>query len=491
VTSSLDRQAPCPSCGAPITFKFAGAKAQVCQHCKFVVARTDRGLQATGRMADLLDIPTPLRAGVTGSWNGEPFIVEGRLQMDRAGAPGAPWQEVLISFPNSGAHTWVAYAQGRWYGTTEQPLPPGGVPPIDHLRPGAQVDLGASGLYVVAEVGQRRVVSGEGELNNVPAPGVITRYADISGPGGRFGTIDYGDGSAPPDLYLGQQFDPALMKLDSAEPLEPAAAKVSALECPNCGGNLPLLSQLSERIVCMYCGTASDITRGKLAALGPSPPPPIRPYIAIGAEGNLRGNRVVCCGFMIRSCMVEGENYPWREYLLFAGERIGYQWLLEENGAWQHVTPVEPGEVLDSGHSVGFRGGHYRLKQEVSARVDYVIGEFYWKIEVGERVQAATFTGPGGELSRERAPTEVSYSFCAPLPAAELSAAFGLAVPAAAASGGSGSDGGGCRKALSTIVTVIVVLIVVAIWLSDSCDGVGGVGIGGPSIGGPSYGGGK
>jgi len=22
---------------------------------------------------------------------------------------------------------------------------------------------------------------------------------------GRFGTIDYGDGSAPPDLYLGQQ----------------------------------------------------------------------------------------------------------------------------------------------------------------------------------------------------------------------------------------------------------------------------------------------
>ena len=486
MTSPLDRQAPCPSCGAPITFKFAGAKAQVCPHCKFVVARTDRGLQATGRMADLLDIPTPLRAGVTGTWHDQPFIVEGRLQMDRAGAPGAPWQEVLVSFPSSGTHSWVAYAQGRWYGTVEQPLPPGGVPPIGQLRPGGQVDLGPHGAWVVAEVGQRRVVSGEGEISNVPAPGVTTRYADISGPGGKFGTIDYGDGSAAPELFLGQQFDPAIMKLDSAEPLEPAAAKVSALDCPSCGGNLPLLSQQSERVVCMYCGTASDITHGKLAALGPSPPPPIRPYVPIGAVGNLRGSQVVCCGFMIRSCVVEGETYSWREYLLFAGERAGYQWLLEEDWKWQHVSPLEPGDVLDSGHAVGFRGGHYRLKQEVAARVDYVIGEFYWKIEIGERVQAATFTGPGGEISRERAPTEVSYSFCSPLPAAELAAAFGLASPPAAVGG---EAAGAASKVLSTIVTIIIVCVVLAIWASDSCGG--GFSSGGPRIGGPSYGGGK
>ena len=81
-------------------------------------------------MADLLEIPTPLRAGVGGMWSGEPFVVEGRLQMDRAGAPGAPWQEILISFPNQGNHLWIAYAQGRWYGTSEQPMPPTGVPPM-------------------------------------------------------------------------------------------------------------------------------------------------------------------------------------------------------------------------------------------------------------------------------------------------------------------------------------------------------------------------
>ena len=74
LTGLLDRQAPCPNCGAPMTFQFAGARAQVCKGCSFVVARTDRGLQAQGKMADLLDIPTPLKPGVQGSWNGEPFL---------------------------------------------------------------------------------------------------------------------------------------------------------------------------------------------------------------------------------------------------------------------------------------------------------------------------------------------------------------------------------------------------------------------------------
>ena len=376
VSSPLDRQAACPNCGAPITFKFAGSRAQVCGSCSFVVARTDKGLEATGRMADLLDIPTPLQVGVEGTWNGEPFVVEGRIQMDRAGAPGAPWQEILVNFIQSGSHTWVAYAQGRWYGTNEHPLPPQGVPPVEQLGPGSTVDLGPHGAWVVSEVGQRRVVSGEGELSSVPAPGVVTRYADISAAGAKFGTIDYGDGTAPPELYLGQQFDPAIMRLADGMPLEPSEEHTQALECPNCGGNLPILSQQSERIVCQYCGTASDITKGALAALGPAPRPPIQPAIAIGAEGNLRGNHVVCCGFMIRSCMVEGEVYSWREYLLFAGDRVGYQWLAEEDGNWQHIVPMEAGDVMDGGHSVMVGGNQYAIKQSVMANVDYVIGEF-------------------------------------------------------------------------------------------------------------------
>lgn len=486
VSTPFDRQASCPSCGAPMTFRFAGAAAQVCKHCKFVVARTDRSLVAVGRVADLADIPTPLQMGVTGRWNNEPFAVEGRVQLDRASAPGAPWQEIFISFPQSGRWFWIATAQGKWYATTEVPLPASGVPPFQALRPGGSVQLGEHGVWSVAEVGQRRVVSGEGELPSVAAPGVPTGFVDIGAQGGRFGTIDYGSGLEPPKLYLGQQFDPGVMKLDSGAPLEAAQAQVESCACPNCGGNLPIIAPgTAERIICRYCGTASDVNKGALQALGPSPRPPMEPYIPLGAEGTLRGQRVICIGFVIRGCMVGGERYRWREYLIYAGQAAGYIWLMEEDGAWQLVTPLPPGEVQVSGSAAMLRGQMYTWKQSVQADVEFVIGEFYWKVEIGESVRATEYQGPGGKVSVEEAPTEVTYSFCAPQSASELAQAFGLHPPPSPTfmSSSSGESGGG-KSIWSTLIIIGIVLFFIFICAASDCDGGSGIGGGGVFIGG-------
>jgi len=477
-----------------MTFRFAGAAAQVCKHCKFVVARTDRNLVAVGRMADLVDIPTPLQLGVTGRWGNEPFVVDGRVQLDRAGAPGAPWQEHFLAFPNSGRWCWVAAAQGRWYSTTEVPLPPGGLPPLGALRPGGQIQLQGYGVFTVAEVGKRRVISGEGELPAVAAPGAVTSFADIAGPNGAFGTLDYGDGqSIPPKLYLGQQIDPAVMRLDSGTPVQAAEAQVTAVACPSCGGNLPLAAPgTAERIVCRYCGTASDLRQGALVALGAAPRPPIEPYIPLGAEGQLRGMRVLCIGFVVRGCTVEGERYRWREYLLYAGPSVGYLWLMEEDGAWQIVTPLGPGDVQVSGGAAAYRGSAYTFKQSVAAEVEYVIGEFYWKVEIGERVRATEYQGPGGKISVEEAPTEVSYSFCEPISARDLGAAFGIKPPPSPAFGGGG--GGGGSSGFSVLLIIGIIIIIIVILAMSDCSGCGGGGGGvyvGPGIGGPSFGGGK
>ncbi|AKT39575.1 uncharacterized protein CMC5_037240 [Chondromyces crocatus] len=468
-----------------MTFRFAGAAAQVCKHCKFVVARTDRNLQAVGRMSDLVDIPTPLQLGVMGRWGNEPFVVDGRVQLDREGAPGAPWQEHFVTFPNSGRWCWVASAQGRWYSTSEVALPPGGLPPLGSLRPGAQIQLQGYGVFTVAEVGRRRVISGEGELPSVAAPGIPTGYADIAGPNGAFGTLDYGDGQRiPPKLYLGGQIDPAVLQLASGAPVQQAEAQVTALSCPTCGGNLPLVApSTAERIVCRYCGTASDLRQGALVALGQAPRPPMEPYVPIGAEGQLRGMRVICIGFVIRGCTVEGERYRWREYLLYAGPRTGYLWLMEEDGAWQLVTPIPPGEVAVAGGSAMFRGASYTFKQRVDAEVEYVIGEFYWKVEIGERVRATEFQGPGGKVSVEEAPSEVTYSFCEPLPGKELASAFNLQPPPVALD--ASAQGGG----LCTIILIVGVILLIIFFIAISdCSGGGG---GGGVFIGPSFGGGK
>ncbi|HZF53036.1 MAG TPA: DUF4178 domain-containing protein [Polyangiaceae bacterium] len=487
MSTPFDRQAACPSCGAPMTFRFAGAAAQVCKHCNFVVARTDRNLVAIGRMADLADIPSPLQVGTTGRWGGEPFVVDGRVQIDRASAPGAPWQEFFVAFPQSGRWVWVAFAQGRWYSTSEVALPPEGLPPIHALRAGMTIQLTGYGAWTVAEVGQRRVVSGEGELPHVATPGAPTGYADIAGPNGAFGTLDYGDGNQiKPKLYLGQQIDPAVMQLDSGAPVEAPQAAVTAVACPNCGGNLPLVAPTTtERVVCRYCGMASDLKQGALRALGAAPKPPIEPYIPLGAEGTLRGMRLICIGFVIRGCTVDGERYRWREYLVYAGPRVGYLWLMEEDGNWQFVSPIPPGEVAVSGGSALFKGNHYSFKQSVQAEVEYVIGEFYWKVEIGESVRATEFEGPGGKVSVEQTADEVNYSFCEPTPTKEIAQAFGLKAPSALSGGGGG--GQGLSSGCITLIVIAVILLIIILICSD-CGGGGG---GGVFIGGPSFGGGK
>jgi hypothetical protein len=458
-----------------MTFKFAGARAQVCKFCKFLVTRTDRGLATVGKVADLVELPSPLALGVLGRWGQQRFEVEGRVQLDREGAPGAPWQEFFVGFPETGDWTWVAFAQGRWYATRAIPQPPP-LPGFAQLRPGMSINLGQYGTFTVAEVGRRRVVSAEGELPQVALPGAVTPYADLGGPNGGFGTIDYGDGARlPVQLFLGRQFDPQTIRLDSGQPLEMPQAQVGEVDCPNCGGSLPLVAPgTTERVVCKYCGTSSDVKEhGKLLqAIGQAPRPPVEPYVPLGREGQLRGNRVICIGFVVRGCTVEGERYRWREYLLYAGPTHGYIWLMEEDGRWQLVTTLSPGDVQIQGGSAAYRGQHYSLKQSVQAQVEYVIGEFYWKVEIGEAVQATEYAGPGGTVSVESGQGEINTSFCQPLDGRELATAFGLQPPPAAFGGSgvvsfgdSGSSGTGfaAGKVILWVIIVVVILLLLAI----------------------------
>lgn len=406
--TSFERQVACPNCGADIRFKLVGERARVCDFCHSVIARTDAGLSVSGKMADLLEIPTPFALDRTGMWRGVNFVVLGRLQMDRVEQASAPWQEILVAFPQTDAMSWIAYAQGRWYVSSEVTTPAGALPPVTQLRPGAPVALGPHGTWTVQEIGRRKVVSGEGAITHAPNPGAVTSYADISAPDGRFGTIDYA--STPPTLYLGSTFDPGEVRFDDGMPLEAPSGTVSEVTCPNCGASLPIQSQATERIVCQYCFVASDLTGGALAALGPAPRPPFTPHIALGTQGSINGQRYIVTGVLARSCVVEGTRYPWHEYLLFGGEQVGYRWLTVEEGTWSFISPIEVGEVATAGSSITYRGVEHRFKQAVTATVDYVVGEFYWKVGVGDQVDAVEWEGPTGKVSRETTPTEVTYS---------------------------------------------------------------------------------
>ena len=113
-------QSSCPSCGGPIEFTAGSTIVLVCPFCRSAVARTDRGLQDRGKVAEIAETQSPLKLGLKGTFNGQRFELTGRAQMRHE--LGGYWDEWYATFSN-GWVGWLAEAQGRFYLTFYQPMP--------------------------------------------------------------------------------------------------------------------------------------------------------------------------------------------------------------------------------------------------------------------------------------------------------------------------------------------------------------------------------
>jgi hypothetical protein len=475
---ALLSQGACPSCGAPVTYGIGASVAQVCRYCKAVVVRGDRDLRALGRVADLAPTTSLVGLGDAGSIGGRAGRVGGRVQLDHG---AGPWDEWYVGFQD-GAWGWLAYAQGAWYLTFE--VAPGAAPPPwASLAPDGDVALGPHGGFRVVERRRGRVVSAEGELPVAFEPGQERYYADLVGPNEAFATLDYGDGRSGARLYVGRQLPEGALALKPGGERPTPEVGTEAIACPNCGANVPpLVPGRAERLACPHCNAVSDIAARRVVEAQEAARQ--RPDVPVGSRGTFDGRPFVVCGYVERSGVIEGERFAWQEYLLF-GEGLGFRWLVKDEGTWRWVTPVNASEVdvRQRPARVGWRGGAYALRNRNAARVDYVLGEFYWKVRVGEAVEAEDYVGPGGAvLGREAGPDEVNWSLATPAQWPAIAAAFGLPV------GGAGArlraPAGGGAKLSPTAVVVIVVLLLLVLLLLIAC---GSCGEGG---GGSSYGGG-
>jgi hypothetical protein len=75
--------------------------------------------------------------------------------------------------------------------------------------------------------------------------------------------------------------------------------------------------------------------------------------------------------------------------------------MVRSDDHWNFVEPLPPGAVSDKGKSAVFNGKRFKLYQDAEARVEHVLGEFYWKVMVGEAVRAADYIRPPDMLSKE------------------------------------------------------------------------------------------
>lgn len=469
-------QGNCPSCGGPIEFGVGSSIAKICEFCRATVVRSDRGLENLGKVADLANTPSLIAVGDQGTLSGRPFEVLGRVQLDHG---KGPWDEYYVTFDYGQAWGWLAYAQGRWYVTT---LVPGlAIPPYQSLFVEMDVPLGEHGSFRISEIKTGTIVSAEGELPGPFPPGFVRHYADCYGVNNAFATLDYHDGAGSYSVFTGWIFEETQMQVTQLGPRSANKVKSQQIKCPQCGGDIPKLAgDRAERIGCPYCGAVSDIALQQVVAQQERAMQ--MPDIPIGSRGTLDGIEYICIAYVRRSSDFDGERYTWEEFLLWA-QSLGYRWLVkdpETGWSWVNALNLAELDLTAMPNQVGWGGRTFSRRNQNVARVDYVLGEVYWKCELGEETQVIDFVDGNEVLSRESGGGEANWSYAAPMPWSVIAQAFGLPLDGAGArgistGGGAAASSGGCASTGVILIIVVIILLICMLGACGSCmDGTGG-----------------
>ena len=193
------RTAACPNCGATIEFRWSSAVQTVCPYCKAVLVRRDLDLEKVGVVSDLPPTASPIQLGTEGRFDGDAFVVVGRIvyQYERGG-----WNEWHLRTMR-GTSAWLSDAQGDLAIST---------PAKNNIALPAAAGLTVGQSYTiddiifrVASLTRARYAGIEGELPFTTWDRSESLFADLDTAGTgdqlRFATIDYSD--VTPVAYVG------------------------------------------------------------------------------------------------------------------------------------------------------------------------------------------------------------------------------------------------------------------------------------------------
>jgi hypothetical protein len=211
----------------------------------------------------------------------------------------------------------------------------------------------------------------------------------------------------------------------------PPVAKAKAMYCPNCGGPVELRGfGHALTVVCPQCLTLLDASSPLLTILQKVQEAQSRrtPLVPLGTRGKWANATWEVIGFQTRAVEDDGVTYEWEEYLLFNPYK-GFRYFTNYQGHWNFVTPVESlpeRRAVGSRPAVFFEGNLYRHFSGAQATTSFVLGEFPWRVQVGEEVLADDFVHPPFVLSSETTKDEVTWSQGEYVPGPEVWKAFGL-----------------------------------------------------------------
>lgn len=459
-------RAPCPGCGAPVTFVSAASTHAVCGFCRSTVVREGERLSRLGKMAEVFGDFSPLQLGTSGRWWGQGFRLIGRLVYRYE---GGTWTEWLVGF-DDGSTAYLSEDNGAFVFSKVWPEA-GAAPDLSALAVGGVVVLGGR-RFSVASVLTVALATAEGELPHLPPVGQPFVVAELRNEQGEVCSLD--GGITPPQVTLGQSVLLEELSLSGLRDESAREEKGRHFECPNCGAPVDVALAQSLSVACGNCHSVIDLSAGLGKDLKhATQDEPVAPLIPLGRTGQLQGVHWQVVGFQHRMGKAPGdeESFGWNEYLLFNRKR-GFSFLVDAEDGWSMVKPTTGAPVMTAnGQSATYLGTRYTQQYAYNAETTYVAGEFYWKVERGQTSFNRDFASGASLLSMEKTADEVSWSSGSRVSSDTVAKAFGLQdrvgqferADAAPTSQGAGHNVG-------TIVFIVVVLIVVSLLESRCSD---------------------
>ncbi len=494
VTSQPQRayRAACPGCGAPVEFRSAASASAVCSFCRSTLVRDGDALKRIGVSSELFDDHSPLQLGAAGSFQGMAFTLVGRLQYSYA---DGTWNEWHALFDNARSG-WLSEDNGSYVFSFDAALDEA-PPRAEELRAGEKRVVAGRG-WDVAAVTTARLIAAQGELSTAPRLQGAFVVADLRNPQGEVGTLDY---STPGTVHWSVGRGVLLTDLALSGLRETAEKTLGArsIECPSCGTSLEVKLASTQSIACHQCKSVVDVSQKVGGALahyqqnnaghdGAEPTLPLgsTAVLNLGREGPQPWTVVG----MAERCDIpddsEDETTYWREYLLF-NLKAGFTFIVDAEDGWSYMRPIT-GAPQVRGDKAQWQAVSHTSRTAYSAKVTWVQGEFYWRVQRDERALVTDYHGSGAaarkRLSREQVSNdsgnEVTWSAGEAMDAALLAKAFGVPIaaqPGFPADSSLLSDGVNRLSFKGTptllwIVVAFIVLIVLVDACSDDCDDV-------------------
>lgn len=204
-----------------------------------------------------------------------------------------------------------------------------------------------------------------------------------------------------------------------------AGNPVKSFACPACGGIVEIhAAGHTISAVCAHCSTLIDTANDNFKIIKKEYEASRDTDIPIGAKGVLDSIKWEVIGYVEKKD--QSSLSYWDEYLLF-NPYFGFRFLIQSDGHWNFATVIKRYFPLaGSASELELDGEKFSVYCRGLSTVEYVKGEFYWRVRKGDEDKYVDYIAPPRMLSVEKSKQEVTESLAEYIEPEVIEKAFGV-----------------------------------------------------------------